>query len=136
MAEIVRISEGTALGLHAMIVAARGGGAVTARSVALEVQGSEAHIAKVLRKLVRSGFLTSKRGPSGGYELAREAESTTLLEVYEALEGPLRADGCVFDRLRCTAPCILGTMVLTMRDTARRELSRMTLAAAAGSRRI
>ena len=49
-------------------------------------------MAKVLQKLVRKGLLMSHSGPNGGYELARNADAISLIEVLEALEGPLLPD--------------------------------------------
>jgi Rrf2 family protein len=54
-------------------------------------------MAKVLQKLVRKGLLESHAGPNGGYALARDPEKITLIEVLEALEGPLRLTPCEAD---------------------------------------
>lgn len=43
----------------------------------------------VLRLLVEAGILTSRKGPSGGYTLARPPAEISLLEVLEAVEGKL-----------------------------------------------
>ena len=45
---------------------------------------------KVLRPLVSTRILRSLKGPNGGYRLARPASKITLLEVVEAVEGPVR----------------------------------------------
>ena len=39
-----------------------------------------------------AGVLLSLNGPSGGYRLARPAAGITLLEVVEAIDGPVRGD--------------------------------------------
>jgi Rrf2 family protein len=44
----------------------------------------------VLKPLVSAGFLRSLKGPSGGYRLARPAGKISVLEVIEAVDGPLR----------------------------------------------
>jgi Rrf2 family protein len=60
---------------------------------------------KVLGPLVRAGVLDAVRGPGGGYRLARPAADTTLLEVVEAVVGPLRSkapgvNGAANDKLK------------------------------------
>jgi Rrf2 family protein len=50
----------------------------------------ERFLLKVLKPLVDSGVLRSLKGPHGGYRLARAPKDVTLLEVVEAVEGPLR----------------------------------------------
>ena len=47
---------------------------------------------KVLTPLVSAGVLRSLKGPNGGFRLARAASQITLLEVVEAVDGPLRAE--------------------------------------------
>jgi Rrf2 family protein len=45
---------------------------------------------KILGRLVQGRLLRSVKGPHGGYRLARPARGITLLEVVEAVEGPIR----------------------------------------------
>jgi Rrf2 family protein len=60
---------------------------------------SGAFLLKALLPLARAGVLKSLRGPNGGYRLARPATQITLLEIVEAVDGPIRglvpAVGCV-----------------------------------------
>jgi len=51
--------------------------------------------ARVLAQLQRSGLLIARAGHDGGYVLARPAASLSLLEVIEAMEGPLHASTCL-----------------------------------------
>ena len=51
-------------------------------------------LAKVLQKLVRKGLLLSHSGPNGGYALARDADLITVIDVIEALEGPVQLTPC------------------------------------------
>ena len=44
---------------------------------------------QVFRDLKRAGLVRSKRGPRGGYELAREASSLRVGDVVRAIEGPI-----------------------------------------------
>lgn len=46
---------------------------------------------RILRKLVDRGLLQATSGPKGGYRLARKAETITLLDVIQAIDGPVKA---------------------------------------------
>jgi Rrf2 family protein len=50
----------------------------------------EKFLLKVLKPLVAAQILRSIKGPNGGYRLARPANKITLLEVVEAVDGPIR----------------------------------------------
>lgn len=55
-----------------------------------ERQGVPArYLEQIFGRLRRSEIVVSKRGPGGGYTLARTAATITLREVLEAVEGPL-----------------------------------------------
>ena len=45
---------------------------------------------KVLKPLVSAQVLSSVKGPNGGYRLAKPANEITMLEVLEAVDGPIR----------------------------------------------
>jgi Rrf2 family protein len=47
------------------------------------------YLEQIFQRLRREGLIDSKRGPGGGYTLARAPEEITLREIIEALEGPL-----------------------------------------------
>lgn len=46
------------------------------------------YLEQIFQRLRRAGLVTGKRGPGGGYHLARAASAITLRDVVEALEGP------------------------------------------------
>jgi len=52
-------------------------------------------LAKIISQLCLAGLVTTFRGAGGGVALARPAAEITLLEVVEALEGPIRLNRCV-----------------------------------------
>jgi len=136
VADLLKLSEATALGLHAVAVVSRADGPVSVPTIAGELHASEAHLAKVLHALTQAGVLQSKRGPGGGYTLARPASQITLLDVYEALEGPVRRDGCLFARPVCErVRCILGGLVERVRDEVIEHLAATTVEDAANGRR-
>jgi Rrf2 family protein len=50
----------------------------------------ERFLLKVLKPLVSARVLISIKGPNGGYRLARPASDITMLEILEAVDGPIR----------------------------------------------
>jgi Rrf2 family protein len=47
------------------------------------------YLEQIFQRLRRAGLILSKRGPGGGYTLARQPSEISLYEIVEALEGPL-----------------------------------------------
>ena len=47
------------------------------------------YLLKILQQLVRANVLNSKRGPRGGFSLARSPREITMLEIIEAVDGPM-----------------------------------------------
>jgi len=68
-----------------------------ARDLAGQEEMSLPMVSKILKMLAAAGLLESHRGVKGGYSLAREANSITLLEIITAMEGPV-------GMTECTAP--------------------------------
>jgi Rrf2 family protein len=58
-------------------------------------------LAKIIAQLSIAGILQTKRGAHGGVLLAREPASITLLEVVEAIDGPIRLNVCVVADYEC-----------------------------------
>jgi Rrf2 family protein len=52
----------------------------------------ERFLLKVLKPLVSAQILLSIKGPNGGYRLARPANEVTMLDVVEAVDGPIRGN--------------------------------------------
>lgn len=126
---LFRVSEAVALALHsAAILAESDGRLVRTKELAEALQASENHLAKVMQRLVRADIVSSTRGPSGGFRLARETDEVTLLDIYEAIEGTIEVSGCLFDRPVCDGRfCILGTLVQRLERETKEYLERTTL---------
>ncbi len=117
MSDPLKITEATALALHAVAGIASFGETTTTAQIATSLSASPAHLAKVLQRLVHAGLLTATRGPSGGYRLARRPEDIMLSDVYEVMEGSPRRDGCLFAAPVCgNAECIMGKSVKQARQ--------------------
>lgn len=52
-------------------------------------------VSKLLNLLAREGLIKSQRGASGGYALGRPAESISVADIVQAVEGPIALAACV-----------------------------------------
>ena len=64
-------------------------GAVLAARVSKEYGIPLEYLLKILQQLVRANVLRSKRGPRGGFFLSRPATEITMLQIIEAVDGPM-----------------------------------------------
>jgi len=58
-------------------------------------------VAKVLKPLAQARLVEGFRGANGGYRLARAAEAISLVEIVEAMEGPLGMTECSVHAGQC-----------------------------------
>ena len=70
--------------------------------LAVAAECPEQFLSKVLQSLTRAGLVLSHRGNTGGFELPNLHRSATLLEVVEAIEGPIRLNVCLGSERACT----------------------------------
>ncbi len=59
------------------------------------------YLTKIFASLTKAGLVTPVRGKHGGYELAREPREISVLDVMQAVEGPLAVNFCQYDPPRC-----------------------------------
>jgi Rrf2 family protein len=59
-------------------------------------------LAKIISQLSVAGLLHTSRGARGGVSLARDPGDITLLDVVEAIDGPILLNECVNDTSACT----------------------------------
>jgi Rrf2 family protein len=65
---------------------------VPCSQLASEGKMPERFLLQILRNLVTHGILRSTRGVDGGYSLVRSPHEISLLEVIEAIEGPIDSE--------------------------------------------
>jgi Rrf2 family protein len=125
----LRISEAASLALHTMVFLA--GDPVVRYSsgrIARTICVSEAHLAKVLQRLSRVGLLVSVRGPNGGFRLSRPAEQITLLDVFEAIDGPFEPEECLMHDKSCgQMGCLFGDLLIDINRQVREYLGSRNL---------
>ncbi|MDX9979736.1 MAG: Rrf2 family transcriptional regulator [Lentisphaeria bacterium] len=113
MSSLLGISEAASIGWHAMILlTAAGDNLLSNAEIADSLQVSGAHLSKVLQRLTRAGLIETERGPRGGFRLGRPATAITILEIYEAIEGPLQERRCLLRKPICNGKCcIIGDLL-------------------------
>lgn len=96
----MRLTAKSEYGVLAMIELAcrHGSGPVSARDIAETRDIPSRFLEQLFVTLRRAGLVEAVRGARGGFTLTREPREITVLEVVEALEGPLVSSVCDTDR--------------------------------------
>jgi Rrf2 family iron-sulfur cluster assembly transcriptional regulator len=69
--------------------------------IAADTDVPKALLAKIFQQFAKLGMVDSSRGASGGFTLGRPAEDISLLEIIEAVEGPIRLNRCLLAEGAC-----------------------------------
>lgn len=109
MSKLFNLSEASTIAIHSMGLIAKSKETLNAIQIA-EITGfSKNHISKVLQQLVKNKYLTSTRGPKGGFVLGRKAETISLLEIYQLIDGIPQSYECKMSCANCPfSNCIFG----------------------------
>ncbi len=107
----MRVSSRCEYGLRAMVYLARQDGT---KPVPLTEMVSEEGIPgpfleRIMARLRDGGLVTTVRGVSGGYRLAREADTIAVGDIVTALDGPLTLVGCVPDDAGCDRAAVCAS---------------------------
>jgi Rrf2 family transcriptional regulator, cysteine metabolism repressor len=88
----MKISQKADYALRAMLdlaLNARKGTSVPTSQISRRTRVPQKFLEAILVDLRKAGLVTSKRGPEGGHELSRAADSVTLGQIRAAVDGPL-----------------------------------------------
>jgi len=90
----MRVSRSTGYALLAVgyIAKNQGDGVVLSQNISKQYDIPLEYLLKILQQLVRANVLRSKRGPRGGFSLAKPTNRITMLEIIEAVDGPLTGE--------------------------------------------
>jgi FeS assembly SUF system regulator len=128
---MLRISKLTDYGIVLLAALAERplGATANARELAEATRIPFPMVGKVLKALAQAQLLVSHRGAKGGYGLARPAESITVAEIIEALEGPIALVECNAGPGHCEqeASCHVRDPWQRIHSTIRGTLSHVTL---------
>jgi len=113
-----------------LVLAQRGGqGPVTLETICAQRDLPRQYLVKIFGSLNKAGIVTPVRGKRGGYMLARDPASITLLEVIEAVEGQITLNLCQHNPPKCDrTDCPLRPVWTELQDYVRTKLGSVTLA--------
>ena len=87
----------------------------------------ERFLLQILRDLAKQGILQSARGGGGGFRLVRRAEEVSLLDIMEAIDGPLASRLPVNSSFPEQPQIVLWEVLSKISDTTRRQLGALKL---------
>ena len=90
----------------------------------------DSFMSKVLQGLVRARFISSRPGVNGGFELNIAPESVNMLDVVEAIDGPVALNVCVASPENCerAESCAAHLVWLEAQDAVTGVLKAATIA--------
>ena len=91
----LELTRKTDLALRALRALDAASARLPGRELAAAVGTTTQFIAQVMGPMVRAALVTSRPGPAGGYALAPAAGTASVLDVIEAVEGPVEPSRCV-----------------------------------------
>jgi Rrf2 family protein len=94
-------------------------------------------LAKILQRLSNRGIVTSTKGTTGGFQLARAPVEVNLLEVIEAIQGPSAANTCAIDERSCkmSDTCAIHPVWVQLRQDIENTLREENFAKLVGKQR-
>jgi Rrf2 family protein len=128
MSRIIALSEAASIAIHSLVLIARSEEMLNVVKISEATGSSKHHVAKVLQRLVKDGYLTSSRGPSGGFIMRKKPNEISLLNIYEAIEGKIEITDCPMEHPVCPFDrCIMGNIVKKLTAEFRDHLAKQTL---------
>jgi len=135
------LSQRARYALHAAIFLARKDGLATVVEIAESEGIPRKFLEQIMQTMTARGILASRRGPQGGYRLARPAEQISFAEILRCIDGPLALAPCASLSQPGTCPdcrsidtCEIRPILMAVRSTTALLLEGMSLAEAAGKR--
>ncbi|MBN1555142.1 MAG: Rrf2 family transcriptional regulator [Phycisphaerae bacterium] len=128
----MKLSLAAELAVRGALVLAQqhGKGPITLAEVCELRDMSREYLAKVFGLLSRAELVTPIRGKNGGYVLARDPKDISLMDIFEAVEGPQYLNFCVHDPPQCdqVETCKVHRMWVDLQEIFEERLRSTTLA--------
>lgn len=97
--------------------------------IAAAVDVPQTFLAKIFQQFSKTGIVKSFRGTGGGFLLAGPPESISLLQVVEAVEGPILPNRCTLKQGECERDsfCTVHPVWMQVQQQVRTILAGITL---------
>ena len=127
----MKLSPAAELAVRGILVLAQhyGQGPVTLESICSRRELPRQYLTKIFAALTKAGLITPIRGKGGGYVLGRTPTTISLLQVIEAVEGPLVLNLCQHEPSKCEdVGCKIRPVWADIQATLRSKLGSVSLA--------
>jgi Rrf2 family protein len=131
----MKLTRASSYALHAVayMAAHKQGDPVASHIIAQKRGIPERFLLKVLKPLVSAQILLSIKGPNGGYRLAKAPNEITMLEIVEAVDGPIRGNAPMgHENPDSYLNKRLDTICNTSADALRKQLGKVKMSELAG----
>ena len=134
------LSQKTRYALRALLhlAEAEAGRSVQAQEIASDQRVPRKYLELILLDLKRAGFVTSRRGPGGGYVLAQDPREISFADVIRVTDGAIALVPCASENFyaRCDdchdeVRCAIRRVMVQVREDTLRTLAHTSLADAA-----
>ncbi|MDH4185466.1 MAG: Rrf2 family transcriptional regulator [Nitrospira sp.] len=138
----MRVSQKATYGIMAAVDLAmhRGTAPVQAKSIARRQAIPARFLEQVLHGMKKAGLVSSQRGAQGGYVLSKKPSEVSVVEILEALDGPLLPPNSAAGRTpvrRLSKPdMLLGKMWEQVCQAERHVLEAISVEELAGQQRV
>jgi Rrf2 family transcriptional regulator, iron-sulfur cluster assembly transcription factor len=102
--------------------------------IAAEMDIPQTFLAKIFQQFNKLGLVKSYRGAGGGFQLGRPAAKISLLEIVEAVEGPIIPNQCIMASGTCSRDkiCTVHPVWKDVQKGMRNTLAKVSLKRLAG----
>jgi len=127
--DVVRRNTDYAARLMVHLAKHYGNGPISTRTAAAEEQVPYQLACKLMQKLNNANLVTSCMGPKGGFVLAAEPSKISLLEIVEAIQGPISINRCIPDEKACSRNtiCAVREKLADIQENMTKGLAAITL---------
>ena len=104
---------------------------IRAQELSKELDVQKPYLSKILQQLATKGFVSSVKGPKGGFYITEEQKERSVMDVIIEIEGKDRFSQCLlnFDSCDQLKPCAIHHLVFKEKEALRRQFGTISIAA-------